>query len=458
MKILLILPAATHLRVQPGQKVPHRAMLRFSVLPLLAVAALTGPEHEVTLCDENVQPLDLDAPVDAVGITFMTALAPRAYEIAAHFRARGIPVIGGGYHPTLCPDDAAQHLDAVVVGEAEGIWPQVLRDIEQGRLQKIYRAAIPADPATIPVPRRQLLEHVRQHYVTIHAVQAGRGCPHACKYCSIAAFFHSSYRARPVAQVRDELAQIPRHFMFVDDNIIADRDYAAALFRALIPLKKRWVAQCAIDIADDPELLDLAYRAGCRGLFIGIETISESALADLNKSFNAPHSYARRVAVIRLRGIAVQAGIIVGLDHDRPEVFERTLRYLEALHIDALQLNILTPLPGTPMHEQFRLAERITDHDWSHYDFRHVVIRPAGMTAQQLQNGADWLYAQYYRLDRVLWRAARTFLEVGPLAGLTLLRLNLTYRYDNLREGIRGKNPARTLTEGERRALKMVPA
>jgi radical SAM superfamily enzyme YgiQ (UPF0313 family) len=234
--------------------------------------------------------------------------------------------------------------------------------------------------------------------------------------------------------------------MFVDDNIIADRAYAAELFRALAPQKKRWVAQCAIDIADDPELLDLAYQAGCRGLFIGIETVSEAALSQLDKSFNAPQSYARRIATIRRRGIAVQAGIIVGLDHDRPDVFERTLRYLQALHIDALQLNILTPLPGTPLFEQFRQSQRITDLHWAHYDFRHVVIEPAGMSAPQLQEGADWLYAQYYRLDRVLHRAARTFWEVGPLAGLVLLRLNLTYRYDNLRERIRGRNPAAART------------
>jgi radical SAM superfamily enzyme YgiQ (UPF0313 family) len=458
MKILLVLPAADHLRVTEGSAVPARAMLRFSILPLLTVAALTPPEHEVRIVDENVSPVPLDADVDLVGISFMTALAPRAYEIARLFRARGIPTVAGGYHPTLNPEEAAAHFDAVVAGEAEGVWAQVLAAAACGRLERIYRAPL-ADPAAIPVPRRDLLAPTARHYVTTNAVQTGRGCPHGCRYCSIAAFFRSSHRSRPLAHVLKELATVPRHFMFVDDNIIADRDYVRALFTAMAPLKKRWVSQCALDIADDPELLRLAHAAGCRGLFIGLESASEENLAGMGKSFNDPRRYRQRIAAIRRAGIGVQAGIIVGLDHDDPAVFQRTLAYLDRLGIDALQLNILTPLPGTPLFDDLESQGRIVDRDWSHYDFRHAVIRPRLMTRGQLQEGADWLYAQYYRLDRIVWRAARTLWNVGFLAAIMALRLNLTYRYDNRREGITGRNPAADRPAGHPvTALAQVPA
>jgi radical SAM superfamily enzyme YgiQ (UPF0313 family) len=444
MKILLVLPAAEHLRVTAERpRVPRRKMLRFSVLPLSVVAALTLPEHSVEICDENCEAIDFDADVDVVGVSFMTALAPRAYEIASRFRARGVITVAGGFHPTFLPDEAAEHFDAVVAGEAENSWPRVLRDIQAGCLQKIYRNEQPVDLAETPIPRRDLLVSKARYYVTTNAVQTSRGCNHACRYCSITAFHHGVHRTRPIAAVLEELRQVPRDFMFVDDNIIADPDHARRLFTAMAPLRKRWVSQCSIKIADDPELLRLAKRAGCHGLFIGIETLSEANLAGVSKEFNDSRGYLRRVAAIRQCGIAVQAGIIVGLDNDDVTVFERTLHFLQKARIDAIQLNILTPLPGTPLFEDFERAGRVTDHDWGHYDFRHTVIEPAKMTAAQLQDGADWLYRQYYRLDRILMRAVRSVFEIGWVPALLLLHLNLTYRYDNIRERVRGRNPAK---------------
>jgi len=350
MKILLVLPAGEKVRVtRENPRVPRRGMLRFSVLPLTTVAALTPPEHEVSLCDENVQALDLDADVDLVGITFMTALAPRAYEIAAAFRARGPCVVAGGYHPTFLPEEAAMHFDAVVVGEAEGTWPLLLGDFTAGRLRRIYRRAGPCDPSEIPVPRRDLTSGSARHYVTTNAVQAGRGCRHACRYCSISAFHGQSHRNRSLDRVLEELSGVPRDFMFVDDNIIADRNYARALFHSMVPLRKRWVAQCSIEIGDDEGLLRLARRAGCIGLFIGIETLSEGNLSAVSKEFNDSRGYRRRIARIRRAGIGIVAGIIVGMDADGPDCFERTLGFLRAAGIDAVQVNIMTPLPGTPL-------------------------------------------------------------------------------------------------------------
>jgi hypothetical protein len=282
MKILLILPAGDRVRVtRANLRVPKRAMLRFSVLPLTIVAALTPRAHEVRIVDENVEPLDYEAECDLVGITFMTALAPRAYEIAREFRARGKVVVGGGYHATLCPDDAVKHFDAIVAGDAEGVWERVLADVETGRLGcrggsvdrgqmlngdwvfsestsprgTIYRSENHSPELRTPVPRRELLTATARHYVTVNAVQTGRGCPHACRYCSVTVFHDRSYRHRPLAHVLAELQQVSRDFIFVDDNIIADRTYARELFTAMVPLRKRWVSQSSIDIADDADLL-----------------------------------------------------------------------------------------------------------------------------------------------------------------------------------------------------------
>ena len=378
MKILLVLPAGENVRVTPERpEVPKRAMLRFSVLSLTIVAALTPRRHEVRIVDENVEPLDFAADVDLVGITFMTALAPRAYQIAERFRARGIFVVGGGFHPTLCPAEASEHLDAVVVGDAEGAWERLLADFEAGQPRKLYAAnACPRTELCTPIPRRDLLEPTSKHYVTIHAVQTGRGCQHACRYCSVSAFHAQSYRQRALEDVIEELRGVPRDFIFVDDNIVRSPDYARALFRAMIPLRKRWVAQCAIEIADDPELLHLAHAAGCRGLFIGIETANQDNLVAMGKQFNDSGRYRERLRRIRRQGIGIVAGMMVGFDHDGPAIFENCLRFLDRHGIDALQLNILTPLPGTPLFEDMRRAGRITGCRWQDYDFRHVVFEP----------------------------------------------------------------------------------
>jgi radical SAM superfamily enzyme YgiQ (UPF0313 family) len=380
--------------------------------------------------------------VDIVGVSFMTALANRAYEIARAFREQGKTVVAGGYHPTLFPDEALLHFDAVVKGDAEEAWPRLLKDVEKGEIKRIYCNDEPCDLARIPAARRDLLQSTAQHYVTTGAVQVGRGCVHRCRYCSIAAFHGQGYRKRPVEKVIEEIRDLPREIIFVDDNIIADEAYAQELFHALIPLKKRWVSQCSLKIADRPDLLELAHRAGCRGLFIGIETTSSRNLEAVDKGFNDSGRHRERIAAIRKSGIGVVAGMIVGMDRDDPTVFENTLRFLQETGIEALQLNIMTPLPGTPLYEDLDRQGRITDRDWSRYDFRHCVIRPARMSAAELKDGADWLYRQFYRFDRIVMRTIRTLFTAGPVPAYLTWRLNMTYRYDNLRESVKGRNPA----------------
>ncbi len=444
LKILLVLPAGESVRVTAERpKVPRRAMLRFSVLPLTIVAALTPPGHKVRIIDENVEPLDFDAECDVVGITCMTALAPRACEIADRFRQRGKIVVGGGYHPTLMPEDCAAHFDAVIVGDADGLWQAFLADVQNGAVRKVYRhTGMPAKTMETPIPRREMLSCNARHYATINAVQAGRGCRHNCRYCSVTVFHGQTYRHRPVADVIAELRSFSGNFIFVDDNIIADRQYALELFGAMAPLRKHWVSQCSTLIADDPELLNRARVAGCCGLFIGLETANPTNLALMNKNFNQAQSYTARLRRIHRAGIGVVAGMIVGMDADETTVFKDTLRFLKETEIDAVQLNILTPLPGTRLHDDMQAAGRITDRNWGHYDYRHVVFRPARMSEGELQAGADWVYSQFYRLDRIMGRFARAFFRVGWRPALLGLKLGLTYRYDNRKEGIRGHNPA----------------
>ena len=271
-------------------------------------------------------------------------------------------------------------------------------------------------------------------------MQTGRGCRHGCRYCSITAFARGTHRSRPLEHVLEELKTIPRHFMFVDDNIIADPEYAKRLFRAMAPMRKRWISQCSMKIADDPELLALARAAGCRGLFIGMETISQENLDAVDKGFNDEQRLLRRIAAIQPSGHRRAGG------HDRRPRRRRRDRLPAdaavpaAARIDALQLAILTPQPGTPLFDEFERAGRIIDRDWSHYDFRHVVMRPARMTARQLQEGRTGSTASSTGSTGSSCGRSRR-VRRRPDAGLFDWRLNMTYRYDNRREGIVGRNP-----------------
>jgi len=447
MKILLIVPAGEYYRITSTQQsIPNRSMLRFSVLPLLSVAAATPAQHSVQICDENVEPVDFDADVDVVGVSIMTATANRGREIADRFRSRGKIVLAGGFHATLCTDDILRDYDAVVAADAEGVWTELLEDIENGCLKKLYKNEQPVSLATLSPPRRDLLGSTAQYYATTNAVQIGRGCIHGCRYCSITAFHKRTYRRRPVEQVIAELQQLSRDVIFVDDNIVSEPNYAKQLFAAMIPLKKRWASQSSIDIADDPELLELARQSGCHGLFVGIETLNQKNLVAVDKTFNGIQRYRKRISALYRHGIGIIAGIIVGMDNDDIYVFGNTLKFLEDAGIQAIQVNIMTPLPGTPLYEYYQRTERIIDHNFDHYDFRHCVFQPGRMTPDQLQDGSDWLYREFYRLDRIVIRTIRTLIAVGPVTAYLTWRLNMTYRYDNQRESISGRNPADSKT------------
>jgi radical SAM superfamily enzyme YgiQ (UPF0313 family) len=428
MKVLLINPTAAAWRVQRSASPPRATRIfRFSMLSSLYVATAMPPGVETRIVDEEVEPVDLETNADLIGISFMTFNAPRAYALADHFRLRrGKVVIFGGYHPTLLPEEAIQHADAVCIGEAEPNVPEMIHDFRRGRLRSFYRNGA-ADLRRLPIPDRRLLH--RSAYAIADAVQATRGCPHACTFCSISAFFGRRFRVRPVEEVIDELKSLRRHVIFMDDNLTADPEYAKDLFARMIPLKKRWVSQASTTIGRDPELIHLAARSGCCGLFLGLESLPDQGLADCNKRFNHARDYARLVRGLHDHRIGVIAGIVFGHDVDTPEVFPRTLRFLEETRIDALQATILTPFPGTALHRQLVAEGRIVDRDWVHYDFAHAVFEPKGMSRATLMAGHRWVLREFYS-KRAVWRRlawGATYLAAGDL-WRTSAALNLSYR------------------------------
>ncbi len=456
MRILLIAPSSGPWRLIGRYRLFNGRTFRFSLLSLLSVAAETPSWAQVRIVDEQLESIPWDADVDLVGITCMTALAPRAYEIAEVFRQRGIPVVLGGMHPSFQPEEALRHADAVVVGEAEGVWERVVEAAATGSLSGIYKASEPVDLANLkPLPRHLLRG---PGYATMQAVQATRGCPHQCSFCSVSAFHGGRFRKRPVADVVAEVSELPeRFFIFVDDNLTAEREYARELFEALIPLRKRWMTQSTLAIAEDTELVELASQAGCMGIFAGLETFSEGNLAAMEKSFNQASTYRERVAYLHSRGIGIEAGIVFGFDGDRPDVFSRTLNLLDDLRIDLVQVSIYTPLPvgstcpapgkdadSTPAIRHFEsMRDRILDWNWSHYDFHHAVFQPKGMSTEALQAGHDWVTREFYlpwRIARRLaWRATWPHgIETLPYAAA----MNLAYYGRVTRFGIRGWNPS----------------
>ncbi|RLE06547.1 B12-binding domain-containing radical SAM protein [Candidatus Aerophobetes bacterium] len=433
MKILLISP--TWKKKVANERLKRDRIFKFPPHSLLAVAALTPKDIEVGIIDENIEELDFNRKADLVGITTMTASSPRAYEIADEFRRKGIPVVIGGIHATALPEEAAQHADAVVIGEAEGCWERLLEDFKRkGKkgLAQFYRNFQLPDPSKIPIARRELLEG--KGYLLSRFLQISRGCPFNCSFCSVSRFFGKKYRFRPVKNVIEEVKSIvgkslkTRFLGFLDDNIVGSVSYAKELFKALIPYRVLWAGQSSINIARDDELLDLAARSGCKGLFIGFESVSEDSLGEANKLQNKIGFYEKAVKKIHQFGISIEGAFIFGFDHDDKSIFQRTVKFIERVKLDAVQFTVLTPLPGTKLYEKLEEEGRITDKDWSNYDFTHVVFRPKLMTPEELRQGLTWAYQRIYSLPSIFRRLTGSFSGGRWRYSGPILALNLAYR------------------------------
>lgn len=398
MKVLLITTA------EPGERfVDGTAQSRFAQLAMPSVAAATPPEHEIVIKDEKVESLEDLPDADVAGITLHTAVAPHAYRVARRLRERGTYVVLGGPHVSALPHEALKHADAVVVGDAEDTWPKVLEDYQKGRNEGIYASTFPPLD-DLGTPRLDLLK--QDAYPTLSIAHATRGCPFRCDFCSVPGISGARFRYRPVEKVAAEVAQHKNILtVFWDDNLTADKRYAAELFDAIAPLKKNWISQATILFAHDRELVRKAARAGCVGVFLGIESFSAESLRSVNKGFNKVHDYRAGVKNLKDHGILAGAGIVFGLDHDDASVFERTLDAIDDIRFDCANFNILTPFPGTPTYDRIQTEGRLLSDDWARYQpNKHVVFQPRLMSPSELLAGHKYAVETYFRPWPILKR------------------------------------------------------
>jgi radical SAM superfamily enzyme YgiQ (UPF0313 family) len=413
-KLLLITPSWT----EPGLNF-NRGFSFFPPLNLGIIAALTPPDWDVCVLDENFEPVDYDYPADLVGITFMTSLAPRAYAMADRFRAQGRMVVLGGVHVTALPEEASQHADAVVVGEAENLWPVLIADFLAGRMQPVYRAAERPSLEHWTRPRRELF--AKEGYLMPTSTQTTRGCPFRCRFCSVTQFFGHTYRFRSVADVVAEVQDMAsRMVFFVDDNIAGSSKRAKDLFRALIPLKVRWLSQASLTMAEDEEMLSLAEQSGCLGLFVGFESLDPSVLAAMGKPTNVVAHYETAIKRFRDHGIALEGAFVFGSDEDDESVFERTLKFAQRMRLEAAQFTALTPFPGTPLYQELLAAGRLIERDWAKYDMRQVVFAPVKMSPERLKQGVEMALNEFYSYHSIFRRLGIWRQNLRDVWGLNL--------------------------------------
>jgi len=423
MKIALVSPKGPLYRHRGGI---FKKNLRYAPLTLTTLAALVPAElnAEVQIYDEGVEDIDparIDA--DLVGITIITGNAVRAYELADALRARRLPVVLGGPHVTLIPEDAQPHADAVVVGYAEDTWPELLHDFAAGQMKPRYDMAPDLSLANRPFPRREL---IKQHgYLTTQVFEATRSCIHTCEFCVAPVAWGTKPYLKPVEDVVADIRQHwGRRIMFVDLNLISDTQYAARLFEALIPLKVDWFGLTTTLLVHDRPLLELAARSGCSGLLMGFETITPGNLKQMRKGFNTPDEYRALVADLHRHGITLMACFTFGLDSDTPDVFMQTARFAVEASIDLPRYAIVTPFPNTSLYKRLESEGRILTKNWELYDAQHVVFQPKQMSVAQLYEGHELAWKYTYSFGAIARRFLGSRIQV-PVWWVT----NMGYRF-----------------------------
>jgi len=405
-------------------------------LGLMVLASLTGPEWEITIVDENLGVPDYQAMPrpDLVGITAFTSQANRAYEVAGCFRSLGVPVVMGGIHATMCLDEVMERVDSVVTGEAESIWPQVLEDARHGSLKRCYDGGL-AEINDVPLARHDLLATG----YALGSIQTTRGCPLNCSFCSVTAFNGAKYRQRPISDVVREFQSIrEKHVLVVDDNLIGTcaEHIARAkdMFRAMAQanLRKEWIAQATINFADDEELLALAAKAGCRGVFIGFESSTPEGLREVGKKFNLLKGRDFRASVRRIQrhNILVAGSFIIGLDIDEPGIGKRIAEVACGYGLDNLNVLFLTPLPGTRLWDQMTSQDRIAldtfPQDWKYYTLTFPVARYKHLSLEGIIQEMISCNRDFYSMPRILRRVCSSLWQRRQL--LISLVSNLSYR------------------------------
>ena len=403
MRLTLIHPAIGH---RAGER--YIRSWQMEPLPIAALCGLTPRSVELAFHDDRMEAIPFDAPTDAVAIPVETYTAARAYQIASEYRRRKVPVIMGGFHATLMPDEVARHAEAVVVGEAESVWPEVIDDLLHGRLQTRYDGQrLPMNHARID---RRLFAGKR--YLPIGLVESGRGCKFPCEFCAVQTFYGRTYRTRPAEDVIAEVAALKHEkklFFFVDDNFAGDLKAGRDLLPALAPLGVRWITQMSINAAHDETFLHEMHRAGCRGVLIGFESLDENNLRLMNKRFNTMQGgYRRALANLRRHGIAVYGTFVFGYDHDTPAAFDEAVDFATEERMYIAAFNHLTPFPGTPLYARLQAENRLRYDAWwldPAYRYNTLPFMPRAMTPDAVTAGCVAARRRFYAWPNILRRS-----------------------------------------------------
>ncbi len=433
-KILLVNPATKKDRVEiPGQY-KGSDIFRYPKLGTLAIAGVTPAGYQIEITDETIDIINFDAGYEIVGVSAVTALANRAYEIAAEFKKRGAHTVIGGCHATFLPEEAKSHFDTVICGLGESLWNDFLSDYDKNPeiSKKIYKYNKAGAPKELlhGAPFAARFAEGRPGYAAGHVFSIMRGCSKACDFCSINAFFNRRVYKRPIAEACSELKNL-RHpiINLVDDNIYSDPGYAKSFFAAVKNYGKHWLFQASTDIVRDRRLMKLLAEAGAKGVFVGFESISSFNLASSNKNHNTVDKYKRVIDVFHEFGIVVEAGMMFGFDDDGPEVFKKTYDFFYKLNLDLMQIAAVTPMPGTALYDRMKSEGRIISDNWDDYDCKKVVFRPRKMSVEELVKGTEWLRNEFYSYKSILKRGIANFSSLGVIGTLGYyLRGNLGFK------------------------------
>jgi radical SAM superfamily enzyme YgiQ (UPF0313 family) len=403
-KLLIVQPSYYESRTDRKPVMLRRRQLVPLVLPYLA--SLTPPGWEVKLVDEMLEPVDFDAPVDVVAITTWTLNAYRTYDLAREFRKRGRKVILGGPHIYWFFEEAQEHADAVGVGEAEALWRTMLEDAEAGRLKSLYRAPQIKDLSNFPFPRYDLMDLRGYGLIKTFCVQATRGCPLACEFCSERLYLGGGFRVRPVQDVVEEIKRLPsRNIFFAESNFGIKRKHAMELMEAIIPLRLRWSTLWSMNLCYDKEFLDLAQRSGLLHVNIGMESIDGQTIASMRKGQNKTERYHTVLSDLRRRGISFSLNFIFGWDTETREVFPNTLRFLEEEKVPVAYFNLLTPDRGTSFYDRMRQQDRIIDEpEIGRWPGQPCHIKPLYCTPRELQEDVWGIHRRFYSFPSMVRR------------------------------------------------------
>jgi radical SAM superfamily enzyme YgiQ (UPF0313 family) len=423
MKILLIAPCQAQDQRPDSMDIPQ--------LTLSLIAALTPPEHEIEIVEEVYgQSVDLDGDYDVIGISIMTQTAIRGYQIALEFRKRGKTVIFGGIHATSMPEEAIRFGNAVVIGEAEGLWNVVLEDIRHKRLQPFYKLEKLPDLQNHVRPRRDLIKCSSGRFA-IAPIETTRGCPYNCDFCSVSRFFGTRQRHKAIPDIIADIESCEEKYLFfLDDNITGNKRFAKELFREMKPLRRIWVGQASIQVANDPELMKLAYQSGCRALLIGFESMSDSGINQYHKTLKTVGENVAAVKRLQDNGIMTMASLIFGLDSDTPEIFGIAHDFLTRSKAAFFQACVMTPYPGTPVFSKLRAEGRILTDDWTRFDASKVIIRPENLSPDELLEGYNRLKWHFYSNRSILKRSYPN-IKIGFYEALLYFSLNKGYQKKN---------------------------